>query len=125
MNERPRAQRFAARRQLWRRRNDVNVGRVVDNLFCRNRWRHFVFVPKEAHALAHLQMIQYLLIGHRPPANRQINRHQRRFPIVPVNFRVQEPRIDREMGQRFQVEITETEFRLVAGQIDLDRIRRD
>ena len=88
MNERPRTQGFAARRQLWRRRNDVNVGRVIDNLFCRNRRRHFVFVPKEAHALAHVQMIQHLLIGHWPPADREVDRHERRPPIVPVNFRV-------------------------------------
>ena len=29
------------------------------------------------------------------------------------------------MRQRFQMEVTEIEFRLVAGQIDLRRIRRD
>ena len=89
MNERSRTQRFAASGQLRRRRDDVNIGRVIDNLFHRDRRWHFVFVPKEAHALTYVQSIQYLLIGHRAPSDRQIDRHQRRSPIVLVNFRMQ------------------------------------
>ena len=105
MYERARAQRFALGGKRWRRWNDVHVRAVSDDFFLRNRWRQFVFEPVEAHALRGSNSIEHALIRHRTPAKREIDRHERGLAVVAIGFSMQNAGVQREMGERFQIEV--------------------
>ena len=62
MDQRAIPQGFAARGQLWGRRNDVNVRGVIDDLVFWDRWRILILVPKKAHALGNVKSIQDMLL---------------------------------------------------------------
>ena len=125
MDQRATPQRFATRGQLRSRGNDVNVGGVIDDLVFGNRRGILILVPKETHALGNVESIEHLLVGHRSPSYRQIDRHQARSRVESVQPRAQQARIERESRQRFQMKITEIERGLVSRQVLLRRVRRD
>src|SRR6266478_5309461 len=81
----------------------MQIGAVRNDLLLWNRRWQPVFVPVESHALADLDPIEHSLVGHRPPTDRKINRHQLRFPVEPVSLPMQDPRIDRKASERFQM----------------------
>src|SRR5437588_9949130 len=105
MHERARAQRFALRCKRWRRWDDVHVRAVSDDFFLRDRWRQFVFEPVEMHALRDGDSIEHTLIRHRTPAKREIDGHERSLSVVAIDFSMENAGVQREMGERFQIEL--------------------
>lgn len=92
--------------------NDMEIGRVRNNILFRNRRRHFVFEPIKTHALGDRDLVQHSLIGHWSPTQGKIDWHKRRLPIPAIDFTMQHPRIDRKMCQRFELKTTVSERRI-------------
>jgi hypothetical protein len=62
-----------------------------------------------SHALADADAIEHALVGHRAPAQDEIERGKGRLSIVAVNFSVPETGVEREMGERFEGELAGSE----------------
>jgi hypothetical protein len=78
---------------------------------------------RKSGALADLELIEHGLVRHRPPADREIDRHKRSPAIITINLLVQDARIEREMSERLEMELTFIESAIVRRSRGLLRLR--
>lgn len=125
MNKATGVQRFTSRRDRGRGRDDVDIGAVRNDFFRSNRRLLRPMIPIEPHALRNRYPIQHALVGHRSPAQRQIDRNQRGLFVVSIDLPMQDPRVDGKLSKRLQMETSIFDWRRFAYEVDLLWFRRN
>ena len=83
------------------------------------------FIPKKASALADVKLIENRLVRHLPPPNCEIDRREGCLPVKVICLAVQNPGIEREMGQRRKMEFSDRKWLVVRRDFRLHRVVTD
>ena len=95
----------------------------VRNDFASRDWRLMLpFVPKEARALADLQLIKDCLVRHGPPPDGEIDRDEGSLMIVAVDLAVQDAGIKGEASERLEAKGTALKWLIVCSNRCLLRV---
>src|SRR4249919_696677 len=107
------------------RGNEMQVGSVRHDLLARDGRLALILIPEKTRTLADFELIQHGLVRHRSPADGEIDRHERSATIIAINLLVQDARIEREMSERLEMELTLIESAVFRRSRGLLRLRRD